>query len=127
MRVVKTRVAGGLALLAIGLVGARAAPATGADGAPRIFTALPPAPVDGVTDNARLLSSEARARLEAKLSRFRDTHAFVRVYVYTLRSANGPSARTRCRSSTGGGGCGTASSTTASRPSSSSSTRRRRS
>ncbi len=92
MRVVKIRAAGGLALLAIGLVCARAAPATGADGAPQIFIALPPAPADGVTDNAQILSPEARVRLEAKLSRFRDTHAFVRVYVYTLRSANGAGA-----------------------------------
>ena len=95
MHAVKTRIAGALALLALGLFAASPAAAAEAAGAPAsIFTALPPAPFEGVTDNARMLSPEARARLEAKLKQFRDTHVFVRVYVYTLRSSNGspPSA-----------------------------------
>jgi uncharacterized membrane protein YgcG len=86
MHAVRTRVAGASALLAFGLLGVPAAA-----GAPpgSIFTALPPAPLEGVTDNAQILSPEARARLAAKLERFRSDHAFVRVYVYTLRSAAG--------------------------------------
>ena len=91
MHAVKTRAAGALALLALGLSGAPAI--AGGDDAPApIFTALPPAPSDHVTDNAKFLSAEARARLEAKLQKFRSDHAFVRLYVYTLRGANGPSA-----------------------------------
>src|SRR5512140_498131 len=90
MHGVRTRIAGAFALRAIGLFAAPRAAADGPDGAPpAIFTALPPAPAGGVTDNAQMLSPEARARLEAKLTAFRDAHAFVRVYVYTLRSVNG--------------------------------------
>ena len=89
MHAVKTRIAGALALLALGLLGAPAGPAAGDDGARTIFTALPPAPQEAVTDNAQFLAPEARARLAGKIKQFRDVHSFVRVYVYTLRSANG--------------------------------------
>lgn len=92
MLAVKARIAGALALLALGLLGAPAAVGEAGDAPPPIFTALPPAPLEGVTDNAQILSAETRARLEAKLKQFRSDHAFVRLYVYTLRSANGPSA-----------------------------------
>jgi uncharacterized membrane protein YgcG len=92
MHAVKARIAGALALLALGLLAAPLAIADGGDAPAPIFTALPPAPFDGVTDNAQILSAEARARLEAKLKQFRSDHALVRLYVYTLRSANGPSA-----------------------------------
>jgi len=92
MHAVKAWIAGALALLALGLVAASPAIADGGDTLAQIFTALPPAPIDGVTDNAQILKDEARARLEAKLKQFRSDHAFVRLYVYTLRSANGPSA-----------------------------------
>ncbi len=91
MHAVKTRLAGALALLALGLLGAPAK-ADGGDASAPIFTALPPAPSEHVTDNAQFLSVEARARLEAKLKQFRSDHAFVRLYVYTLRSANGSAA-----------------------------------
>ena len=90
MHAVKTRIAGALALLAAGLFAAPRAAADDPAGAPAsIFTALPPAPFEDVTDNAQMLSPEVPARLGAKLTKFRDAHAFVRVYVYTLRSANG--------------------------------------
>jgi uncharacterized membrane protein YgcG len=90
MHAVNPRIAGVLALLACGI---GAAPAAGSGAPPAaIFTALPPAPSDGVTDNAQMLSPESRARLEAKLGQFRDVHAFVRIYVYTLRSSNGETA-----------------------------------
>ncbi len=87
----RTRIAGTLALAALAFFGARAAPAADPPAKP-IFLALPPAPSDGVTDNAQILSPESRARLEARLEHFRESHAFVRLYIYTLRSANGPSA-----------------------------------
>ncbi len=89
MHRVKARIAGALALLAFGLSGARAASADGGTDAPQIFTALPPAPIAYVTDNAQFLSAEARGRLEAKLEKFRSENVFVRVYVYTLRNAAG--------------------------------------
>jgi uncharacterized membrane protein YgcG len=92
MHEVRTRIAGAALLFALGLLGTPAAPAAGGAGAPPIFTALPPAPVDYVTDNAQFLSAEARGRLEARLKQFKSDHVFVRVYVYTLRSANGPTA-----------------------------------
>ncbi|MFI5182084.1 MAG: TPM domain-containing protein [Thermoanaerobaculia bacterium] len=86
---VKRRIAGVLVLLIPGLLGVLSASAAGGADAPFIFTALPPAPDPYVTDNAQLLSSEARARLTERLERLRETSAFVRVYLYTLRSANG--------------------------------------
>jgi uncharacterized membrane protein YgcG len=91
MRPVNTRIAGASALLAFALLGAPAARAADAP-AHTIFVALPPAPTGGVTDNAQILSAEARARLEAKLTQFRSDHALVQLYVYTLRSTNGPTA-----------------------------------
>lgn len=91
MPAVRTRIAGVSALLALGLLGAPAARAADAP-ARTIFVALPPAPSDGVTDNAQILPAEARTRLEARLKQFRSDHALIRLYVYTLRSTNGPSA-----------------------------------
>lgn len=86
MPAVKTRLAGILALAAFGAFGS---PAAHAEDAPAIFTTLPPAPTDFVTDNAQFLSHEAQTRLAAKLNQFKESHPFVRVYVYTLKSANG--------------------------------------
>ncbi|HEY3350552.1 MAG TPA: hypothetical protein VGM13_12315 [Thermoanaerobaculia bacterium] len=81
----RTRIAGASLLLAFGFLGA-----------PQIFTSLPPAPNAYVTDNARFLPDEAQTRLAAKLKLFKETHPFVRLYVYTLRSANGsPSGATQ--------------------------------
>ena len=88
MHRVKARIAGASLLLAFGLLAAEARAADGAD-VPQIFTALPPAPDAYVTDNARFLRDEANARLASKLKHFTETHPFVRVYVYTLKSANG--------------------------------------
>jgi uncharacterized membrane protein YgcG len=78
MHTVKARIAGAFLLLALGLPGAA-----------EIFTALPPAPDAYVTDNARFLPDEAHTRLAAKLKLFKEVHPFVRVYVYTLKSASG--------------------------------------
>ena len=91
MHAVKTGIAGACVLLALGLSGAPARAADGADGR-AIFTSLPPAPSGFVTDDAQLLSPEARTRLAARLEKLRSESAFVRVYVYTLRSANGAPA-----------------------------------
>jgi uncharacterized membrane protein YgcG len=88
MHIVKTRIAGASLLLAFGLLAAPARAADVAD-ALQIFTALPPAPNDYVTDNARFLPAGAQARLAAKLKQFRSDHALARLYVYTLKNANG--------------------------------------
>jgi uncharacterized membrane protein YgcG len=88
MHSVKARIAGASFLLAFGLLGTPVRSADAAD-APPIFTALPPAPDAWVTDNAQFLSAEARDRLAAKLKQLKEVHPFVRVYVYTLKSANG--------------------------------------
>ena len=84
MRAVKARIAGAVVLMAFGRPGA--AELRAAD-APQIFTALPPAPDAYVTDNARFFPDEAQTRIAAKLKLFKESHPFVRVYVYTLKSA----------------------------------------
>ncbi len=82
MHRVTTGRAGALAVLALGLF----AEAAAAD----VFTAaLPPAPSDYVNDTAQMLAPAARERLEKRFGAFRDRYAFVRIYAYTLRSANG--------------------------------------
>ncbi len=92
MHAVRTKIAGAALLLALGVFGVAASPsARGAD-APQIFTALPPAPSEWVTDNAQILSPEARVRLAAKLQKVRTDSGFIRLYVYTLRSTNGSTA-----------------------------------
>jgi uncharacterized membrane protein YgcG len=88
MHSVKARIAGGFLLLAFGLLGASAARAVDGADAPQIFTALPPAPADYVTDNARFLPEGAQAQLAAKLKQFRSDHALARLYLYTVKSAN---------------------------------------
>ena len=92
MHPVESRIAGASLLLAFGLLAGPAASAADGADAPPIFMALPPAPTEFVTDDAQILSSQARARLTAKLEQLRRDSAFVNVYVYTLRSTNGPSA-----------------------------------
>jgi uncharacterized membrane protein YgcG len=88
MHAVNARIAGASLFLAFGCLGVSARAVSGAD-VPQIFTALPPAPDAYVTDNARFLPGEAQTRLAAKLKQFREVHPFVRVYVYTLKSAGG--------------------------------------
>jgi uncharacterized membrane protein YgcG len=89
MRRVKARIAGACLLLAFGPLGASEARAADGAASPQIFAALPPAPDAYVTDNARFLPDAAQTRLAAKLKQFRSDHVFVRLYVYTLKSANG--------------------------------------
>lgn len=55
----------------------------------RAFVSLPPAPTSYVTDEAGLFAPEARDRVTARLAKLKDWASFVKVYVYTLRSANG--------------------------------------
>ncbi len=53
------------------------------------FAVLPPAPAAFVTDEAELFTPESRDRIAARLAKVKDFASFVKIYVYTLRSANG--------------------------------------
>ncbi|MGZ6971973.1 MAG: TPM domain-containing protein, partial [Thermoanaerobaculia bacterium] len=49
----------------------------------------PPAPSAWVTDEAGLLDPDARDRIAARLKKIKESSSFLRIYVYTLNSANG--------------------------------------
>jgi len=51
--------------------------------------ARPAAPAAWVTDDAGLFAPDARDRIAARLAKLKGFTSFVKVYVYTLRSANG--------------------------------------
>ncbi|MGZ6970115.1 MAG: TPM domain-containing protein [Thermoanaerobaculia bacterium] len=49
----------------------------------------PPAPSAWVTDEAGLLAPDVRDRIAARLKKIKESSSFLRIYVYTLKSANG--------------------------------------
>jgi uncharacterized membrane protein YgcG len=79
-----------LALLSGGMLLAQpVAPVPTRPAPSQTFVSLPPAPTSFVTDEAELFPPDARERVAARLAKLKDFAAFVKVYVYTLRSANG--------------------------------------
>ena len=51
--------------------------------------APPTAPAAWVTDEAGLFAPEARDRIAARLKKVKESSSFLKIYVYTLKSANG--------------------------------------